>query len=186
MRVKFPRAALVANIVIVGTTLPVALLPVATTNSAAALPLYQFVDTGTGPLPWNAVSFEGSIDNTKMLGNPHAASEDGEEALAYRMANSQIGIYVQNAIGTTSWIDVSTMVDTPTPASDPVPFFDPSGNLDVLYVSTQQPHLDLLDARRRPSRARTRGLDASSALRSHRPQRDQWTLSRGRSAERRA
>jgi hypothetical protein len=145
MRVKFPRAALVANIVIVGTTLPVALLPVATTNSAAALPLYQFVDTGTGPLPWNAVSFESSIDNTKMLGNPHAASEDGEEALAYRMANSQIGIYVQNAIGTTSWIDVSTMVDTPTPASDPVPFFDPSGNLDVLYVSTQQ-HLILISS----------------------------------------
>ena len=121
---------------IVGTTLPVALFPVATTNSTSALPLYEFVDSGSGPLPWNAVSFESSLNNTTMLGNPHAASNDGEEALTYRMANSQIGLYVQNANGTTSWTDVSTLVQTPTPASDPVPFFDPSGNLDIAYVST--------------------------------------------------
>lgn len=140
---KFRRAALVANIVIVGTTLPVALIPVATSNSSAALPLYQFVDSGSGPLPWNAVSFESSIDNTKMLGNPHAASSDGEAVLTYRMANSQIGLYVQNAIGTTSWTDVSTLVNTPAPGADPVPFFDPSGHLDILYVSVQN-HLILI------------------------------------------
>ena len=143
MRVKFPRAALVANILIVGATLPAAHYPVATTNSSAALPLYQFVDTGSGLLPWNAVSFESSIENTKMLGNPHAASEDGEDALTYRMANSQIGLYVESAIGTTSWVDVSTLVDTPTPASDPVAFFDPSGNVGILYVSTQN-HLIMI------------------------------------------
>ena len=143
MRVKFPRAELVANIVIVGATLPVALLPVATSNSAAALPLYQFVDSGSGPLPWNASSFESSIDDTKMLGNPHAASEDGEDALTYRMANSQIGLYVQNASGTTSWTDLSTLVATPTPGSDPVPFFNPAGELNILYVSATN-HLILI------------------------------------------
>ncbi|MFZ1062338.1 MAG: hypothetical protein WAN30_02575 [Acidimicrobiales bacterium] len=142
---KFPRAALVANIMIVGATLPVALFPVATSNSPSALPLYQFVDTGSGPLPWNAVSFESSIDETKMLGNPHAASQDGEDVLTYRMANSQIGLYVENALGTTSWTDLSTLVDTPTPASDPVAFFDPSGNLGILYVSTQN-HLILISS----------------------------------------
>ena len=145
MRVKFPRAALVANIMIVGATLPVALFPVVTANSAAALPLYQFVDTGSGPLPWNAVSFESSIDNTKMLGNPHAASEDGEDALTYRMANSQIGLYLEDALGTTSWTDVSTLVDAPAPAADPVAFFDPSGNVDIIYVSTQN-HLILISS----------------------------------------
>jgi hypothetical protein len=136
MRVKLRRAALAANIVVLGTTLPVALLPVTTPNSSAALPLYQFVNSGSGPLPWNAVSFENSINNTKMLGNPHAASSNGEEALTYRMANSQIGLYVQNASGTSSWTDLSTLVASPTPASDPVPFFDPAGNLDIVYVAT--------------------------------------------------
>ena len=145
MRVKFPRAALVANIVIVGTTLPVALLPVSTSNSPAALPLYQFIDSGSGPLPWNAVSFESSINGTKMLGNPHSASEDGENVLTYRMANAQIGLYVQNASGTTSWTNVSTLVATPTPGSDPVPFFNPAGELNILYVSTTN-HLILISA----------------------------------------
>jgi hypothetical protein len=128
---------------IIGTTLPVALYPVATSNSTSALPLYEFVDSGSGPLPWNAVSFESSLNNTTMLGSPHAASNDGEEVLTYRMANSQIGLYVQNASGTTSWTDLSTLAATPTPAADPVPFFDPSGNLDIVYVSTQN-HLILI------------------------------------------
>ncbi len=143
MRVKFPRAALVANIAIVATTLPVALFPVSTSTSSQALPLYQFVDSGSGPLPWNAVSFESSIDNTKMLGNPHAVSENGQSALAYRMANSQIGLYVQNANGTTNWTDLSTQVLTPSPESDPVPFFNPAGELNILYVATTN-HLILI------------------------------------------
>ena len=140
---KFRRAALVANIVLVGSTLPVVMLPVATPNSSSALPLYQFVNSGTGPLPWNAVSFESAIDNTKMLGSPHAASEAGEAALAYRMANSQLGLYVSGTNGASTWTDVSTLVDTPTPGADPIPFFDPMGMLDILYVSTSN-HLILL------------------------------------------
>jgi len=141
--VKLRRGTWLTNLVVVGTTLPALLLPVATPNSPSALPLYEFVNSGSGPLPWNAVSFESSINNTTMLGNPHAVSQDGEAALTYRMANSQIGLYVANANGTTSWSNVSTLVATPTPLSDPVPFFDPLNNLDILYVSTSN-HLILL------------------------------------------
>jgi len=143
MQVRFRRAAWVANIVLAGSTLPVVLLPVATTTSPNALPLYQFVNSGTGPLPWNAVSFEKAINNTTMLGNPHAVSETGEAALAYRMANSQIGLYVSSTNGSSIWTNISTLVNTPTPASDPVPFFDPMGMLDIIYVSTSD-HLILL------------------------------------------
>ncbi|MHB1208497.1 MAG: hypothetical protein ACYC1I_02170 [Acidimicrobiales bacterium] len=140
---KLRRATWLANVVVVGTTLPALLLPVATPNSPSSLPLYEFVNSGTGPLPWNAHSFENSINNTTMLGNPHAVSQDGEAALVYRMANSQIGLYVANANGTTSWSNVSTLVATPSALSDPVPFFDPQNNLDILYVSTSN-HLILL------------------------------------------
>ncbi len=140
---KFRRATWLANLVVVGTTLPVLLLPVATPNSPSSLPLYEFINSGSGPLPWNAQSFESSINNTTMLGNPHAVSQDGEAALVYRMANSQIGLFVSNANGTTSWSNVSTLVSTPTPLSDPVPFFDPQNNLDIVYVSTSN-HLILL------------------------------------------
>ena len=140
---KLRRATWLANVVMVGTTLPALLLPVATPNSPSSLPLYEFINSGSGPLPWNAQSFESAINNTTMLGNPHAVSQDGESALVYRMANSQIGLYVANANGTTSWSDVSTLVSTPTPLSDPIPFFDPQNNLDILYVSTSN-HLILL------------------------------------------
>ena len=158
MRVKFRRAAWVANIVLVGSTLPVVLLPVATTNSPAALPLYQFVNSGTGPLPWNAVSFEAAINSTKMLGNPHAASQNGEAALTYRMANSQIALYVGSPNGSSAWFNVSTLVDTPSPIADPVPFFDPMGNVGIVYVSTSN-HLILLtqNSARGPRSARISG-----------------------------
>ncbi len=140
---RLRRGAWLTNLVVVGTTLPALLLPVATPNSPSALPLYEFVNSGSGTLPWNAVSFESSINGTTMLGNPHAVSQGGESALTYRMANSQIGLYVANANGTTSWSNVSTLVATPTPLSDPIPFFDPQNNLDILYVSTSN-HLILL------------------------------------------
>ena len=140
---KLRPATWLVNLVVVGTTLPALLLPVATPNSPSSLPLYEFINSGSGPLPWNATSFESSINNTTMLGNPHAASQDGESALSYRMANSQLGLYVANANGTSTWTNVSTLVATPTPLSDPVPFFDPQNNLDILYVSTSN-HLILL------------------------------------------
>ena len=102
----------------------------------AGLPIYQFIDSGTGPLPWNALSLEGSIDHTKMLGAPHAASDATEGALAYRTNLDQLALFTQTTSGTKSWTNLSTPKNSlPAPTADPIPFFDPSGNVDLLYVN---------------------------------------------------
>jgi hypothetical protein len=125
-----------ANALIAGTVITVPLTIATPTSNAAGQPLYQFVDSGTGPLPWNAVSFENSVDSAAMLGGPHAASENGESALAFRATNGDVDLYVQNADNTTQFTDLSTQVATLPAGSDPIPFFDPTGAADVLYVST--------------------------------------------------
>ncbi len=107
----------------------------AATTPATGLPLYQFVDSGTGPLPWNAASLESSLNGTKMLGGPHSAANATEGVLAYRTTSSHVDVYVQPATGTPSWSDLSALSSAPAPAADPVPFFDPSGNVDVIYVN---------------------------------------------------
>ena len=125
-----------ANALIAGTVITVPLAITTPTSNTAGQPLYQFVDSGTGALPWNAVSFESSVDSATMLGGPHAASENGESALAFRASNSDVDLYVLNANNTTQFTDLSTQVATPPAGSDPIPFFDPTGAVDVLYVST--------------------------------------------------
>ena len=125
-----------ANALIAGTVITVPLAITTPTSNTAGQPLYQFVDSGTGALPWNAVSFESSVDSATMLGGPHAASENGESALAFRASNSDVDLYVLNASNTTQFTDLSTQVATPPAGSDPIPFFDPTGAVDVLYVST--------------------------------------------------
>jgi hypothetical protein len=125
-----------ANALIAGTVITVPLAITTPTSNTAGQPLYQFVDSGTGALPWNAVSFESSVDSATMLGGPHAASENGESALAFRASNSDVDLYVLNASNTTQFTDLSTQVATPPAGSDPIPFFDPTGAVDVLYVSS--------------------------------------------------
>jgi hypothetical protein len=101
----------------------------------AGLPIYQFVNSGTGPLPWNAVSLEGSIDHTTMIGDPHGASDATEGALAYRTNHGQLALFTQTSAGVKTWSNLSTPKNSlPAPTADPVPFFDPSGNVDLLYV----------------------------------------------------
>jgi hypothetical protein len=134
--VKFQPIRFAANALIAGTLLTVPLAITSPTSNAAGLPLYQFVDSGSGALPWNAVSFESSVDSATMLGGPHAASDNGATALAIRASNADIGLYVHNASGTTQYSDLSTQVTTPEPENDPIPFFDPNGAVDVLYVSS--------------------------------------------------
>jgi hypothetical protein len=136
--------------------------PVARAASAAAsgLPLYQFVNTGSGPLPWNAASLEAAIANTRMLGGPHSAADAAEGVLAYRTTKSHVALYTQPLSGPPTWSDLSTLAPSPAPGADPVPFFDPSGNVDVIYVdplgqlivlsanepvSAQWPHLHRLE-----------------------------------------
>ena len=93
------------NALVAGTLLTVPLAIPTSTPSTAGLPLFQFVDSGSGPLPWNAVSFESSIENTTMLGGPHAISAGGASALAYRTSGGDIALYVQNASGTTQFVN---------------------------------------------------------------------------------
>jgi hypothetical protein len=125
-----------ANALVAGTLLTAPLTIPTSSPSTSGQPLYQFVDSGTGPLPWNAVSFESEVDTTTMLGGPHVASQNGESALAFRASNADIALYVQNASGTTQFTDLSTQVATPPAENDPIPFFDPTGAVDVLYVSS--------------------------------------------------
>jgi hypothetical protein len=134
--VKLQPLRTAVNALVAGTLLTVPLAIPTSTPSTAGLPLFQFVDSGSGPLPWNAVSFESSIENTTMLGGPHAISAGGASALAYRTSGGDIALYVQNASGTTQFVNVSTEISTPAPEDDPVPFFDPTGAVDVLYVSS--------------------------------------------------
>src|ERR1039458_7241878 len=97
-----------------------------------------------GPLPWNALSLEGSIDHTKMLGAPHAASDATEGVLAYRTNLNQLALFTQTSTGQKSWTNLSTPKNSlPAPTADPIPFFDPSGNVDLLYVDDVA-HLILL------------------------------------------
>ncbi len=102
----------------------------------AGLPLYQFVDSQSGPLPWNALSFENRIDHTTMLGGPHAVSDTTLSALAYRTATSDVALYTQPSNGPGTWSDLTPLADAPPPSADPIPFIDPFGTVDVLYVSS--------------------------------------------------
>ena len=111
--------------------------PSASASSArgAGLPLYQFVDSGSGQLPWSAQALTTSINNSRMLGGPHAISSPTEGVVAYRTASDHVALFSENAAGATQWSDLSAGTNADAPAADPVPFFDPWGNVDVLYVT---------------------------------------------------
>ncbi len=134
------------------TVVVLASITLATTGSRGAtslaapagLPIYQFVNSGTGPLPWNAVSLENSIDRTTMIGAPHAASDATEGALAYRTNLDQLALFTQTTADVKTWTDLSTPQNSlPTASADPIPFFDPSGDVDLLYIDSDS-HVILL------------------------------------------
>jgi hypothetical protein len=107
------------------------------TPAPTGLPLYQFINTGTGVLPWNATSLEAKINSTTMLGGPHTVSSATEGALAYRTSKNHLALYTQTLAGASQWSDLSAPNNNlPVPGADPVPFFDPAGNVDLLYVNT--------------------------------------------------
>jgi hypothetical protein len=134
--VKLRRVVLLATVVLASITLAATGSRGATSHAApAGLPIYQFINSGTGPLPWNAVSLEGKIDRTTMIGAPHATSDATEGALAYRTNTGQLALFTQTSAGATTWTNLSSPQNSlPAPSADPVPFFDPNGNVDLLYV----------------------------------------------------
>ena len=106
----------------------------ATAATPAGEPLYEFADTGTGPLPWNATALGTLLNGTTMLGAPHSVSNSTEGVIAYRTQTGDIALFTDTAAGTTSWVDLTSADSLSPAASDPVPFFDPYGGVDVIYV----------------------------------------------------
>jgi len=136
---------LIAIVVLASITVATSWSRGATSHAVpAGLPIYQFKETGTGPLPWNAASIENSINRTTMIGAPHATSDATEGVLAYRTNQNQLALFTQTSTGAKQWTNLSTPQNSlPTPSGDPLPFFDPSGNVDLLYIDTDS-HVILL------------------------------------------
>ncbi|MDE3222871.1 MAG: hypothetical protein KGL79_05505, partial [Acidobacteriota bacterium] len=128
------RRLAVLLVILASTTLWPAITRGATSASASGLPLYQFVDTGVAPLPWNAVSLQSLLHHTTMVGGPHGATNANGGALAYRDTSGDLIVVTVANDNTMQWNDLTTSNDVPVPAADPIPFFDPYGNVDVIYV----------------------------------------------------
>lgn len=131
---NFRRSALIVVLVLTSIGLANPWSRGDTSLAPTGLPIFQFVNSGAGPLPWNANSLENAINNTTMLGGPHSASNATEGVVAYRTNHGDLALYAQHANGPAQWSDLSRNNTLPTPAADPVPFFDPAGNVDLLYV----------------------------------------------------
>ena len=131
-------AAILASSLLVGTgSYGATTTTTSASTTTSALPLFQFTDSGTGPLPWNATALSNLVDGTTMRGNPHAASNGTEGALAYRTSGGDLAVYTESAAGTSTWEDLSAQNNNlPAAAADPIPFFDPAGNVDLLYTNS--------------------------------------------------
>jgi hypothetical protein len=133
---NFRRSALIVIVVLASVGLAEPWSRGATLQAPIGLPIFQFVNSGSGPLPWNAFSLENAINNTTMLGGPHAASSATQGVVAYRTNHGDLAMYTQHLNGPAHWTDLSRTNNVPTPAADPVPFFDPEGNVDLLYIDS--------------------------------------------------
>jgi hypothetical protein len=158
--VRIRRVALLATLLV--ASVAVASESRAATAAPPGLSIFQFVNSGTGVLPWNASSLERSLNGVRMVGSPHAASGVAGGVLAYRTTASDVATYTLSGAGAGQWADLSPGIDAEPPASDPIPFFDPSGAVDVLYVSATG-HLIMLSAN-----------DALNALWLHTHQNREW------------
>jgi hypothetical protein len=134
---KFQRIALIGVVLFASVYVAESSSRGATTTAPAGLPLYQFAETGTQPLPWNAKSLKSELNATTMLGGPHGATNADGGVLAYRTNNSHLALFTQTSNGTTQWTDFTPNNDVPVPAADPIPFFDPSNNVELLYVDSK-------------------------------------------------
>jgi hypothetical protein len=106
--VKLRRLALVGIVLAASTLFAESASHGVTTapTGPTGLPLYQFVDTGTQPLPWNAVSLERDLNSTTMLGGPHGATDTNEGVLAYRTNQNQLATLTETSAGagTLFWV----------------------------------------------------------------------------------
>ena len=111
--------------------------PTATVTTPTGQPLFQFVNSGVGPLPWNAQPLSSVLNGNTMIGGPHAASGPTAGVVAFTTNGGHLGLFTQPTTGAATFADRTLGNATPTPAGDPVPFFSPSGDVDILYVDDQ-------------------------------------------------
>jgi hypothetical protein len=126
-----------------GVTFFVTMSTGAPSASPTPLPLYAFVNSGVGPLPWDAVSLASTVNNAPLIGTPHAASASSQGVLAFRTTGDHLGLYTQPVSGAPTYRDLTVGHDVPALTGEPVPFFDPSGAVDVLYIDANG-HLELV------------------------------------------
>lgn len=131
---RLRRTTLVANVVIIGATIPAVALPTAAPIGTAA-PMYEYVHAG--PTTWGTKPVSDLFGGHHLLGTVHAVSADGEFALAARIDNGDLGLYVRNANGTNSFRDVTSLTGAPKAAADPNIFLDPWGNVGLIYVTAR-------------------------------------------------
>ena len=132
---RFRRVTVVANIVIIGATLPTVGLSFSTTSQNGAAPLYEYDSAATGV--WSTQGLTSDFAGHSIIGSAHGVTGEGEFALSARLENGHLGLYERNANATTSFYDVSNLTRAPQAASDPNVFIDPAGNIDLIYVSTK-------------------------------------------------
>ncbi len=142
---KFARLTLITIFLVASVVLATTASHAVTTapTTTPGLPLYEFVNSGVQPLPWNAVSLESHLDSTTMLGGPHSATSSTEGVIAYRTSTGDLAVYTETSTGATTWFNYTTDNDVPKPGDDPIPFFDPSNSVELLYVDTSG-HVELL------------------------------------------
>ncbi|MBW4029872.1 MAG: hypothetical protein HIU57_04235 [Acidobacteria bacterium] len=146
---RLRRTTLVANVVIIGATIPAVALPTAAPIGTAA-PMYEYVNAG--PTTWSTKPVSDLFGGHRLLGDVHAVSGDGEFALAARIDNGDVGLYVRNANGTNSFRDITSLTGAPAAATDPNIFLDPWGNVGLIYVSARNRLIMVSTAAARSSR----------------------------------
>ncbi len=131
---RFRRSTLLANVALIGATLPAVSLPVAH-SSTAARPLYEYSSSAAST--WSTQALASDLNGHLVIGSAHATTGDGVFALAARLDDGDLGLYVTNAAGATTFTDVTAQSGAPAASGDPEVFVDPFGNVDLLYVSTR-------------------------------------------------
>ncbi|HEY5304343.1 MAG TPA: hypothetical protein VIJ86_09840 [Acidimicrobiales bacterium] len=130
---RFRRTTLLANVVIIGATLPAVTLPTGAPSSAA-LPAFEYTTNGAATT-WSSQTLTARFNGHKILGNVRSVKGDGEVAFVARLDDGDVGLYVKYASGTSSFHDVTSLADSPPASADPNAFLDPWGNVDIVYIS---------------------------------------------------
>ena len=109
----------------------------------SGLPLYQFVKTSGGPLPWNATSLGHLLGSVTVGAGPlSTVGPAGQQVVAFT-TSTHAPAYLETVGATTTFTDLDSLAQAPAAGAAPTPFFDGTGALNLAYVTTNQ-HVELL------------------------------------------